>query len=62
MLLALKLTIRIIARGDMVGINSGSELEKFCKINNVVTMLNDMKDFSCIDLKCSVMFFFKSCC
>ena len=29
---------------------------KFCKINNVVTMLNDMKKFSCLDLKCSVMF------
>ena len=23
-------------------------------------MLNDMKDFCCLDLKCSVMFYFKS--
>ena len=30
-------------------------LEKFCKINNEVTMLNDKKDFCCLDLKCSVM-------
>ena len=27
------------------------------KNNDVVTMLNDMKDFCCLDLKCSVMMF-----
>ena len=34
----------------------GRGLERFCKINKVVVMLNNMKDFSCLDLKCSVMF------
>ena len=34
---------------------AGRGLEKFCKINNEVTMLNDKKDFCCLDLKCSVM-------
>ena len=38
----------------------GTKLERrvdwknFCKINDVVTMLNDMKDFCHLDLKCSV--------
>ena len=36
---------------------AGRGLEKFCKIDNVVTMLNDMKDFCCLDLKCSVLFY-----
>ena len=31
-------------------------LEKVCKINNVVSELNDMKAFCCLDLKCSVCF------
>ena len=30
------------------------------KNNNVVTMLNDMKDFCYLDLKCSVIFCFTS--
>ena len=33
-------------------IGAGRELEKLCKINNVVAMLNDVKDFCCSDLKC----------
>ena len=37
---------------------AGRGLAKLCKINNVVTMLNDMKDFCWLDLKCSVMFCF----
>ena len=37
-------------------IGAGRGLEKFCKINNVVTMLNDLKDFCCLDLEYSVMF------
>ena len=49
LLLALKLAIRIIGRGDMVGIKmeSGGSWKKVSKINNVVTMWNDMKDFCC---------------
>ena len=39
---------------------SGRGLAKFCKINSVVTMLNGMKDFCCLDLKCSFMFCFTS--
>ena len=39
---------------------SGKGLEKFCKINSVVTMLNDLKNFCCLHLKCSVMFCFAS--
>ena len=35
---------------------AGGELEKFCKINDVVTMFNDIKGFCYLDLKCSVMF------
>ena len=31
-------------------------MERFCKIDNVVTLLNDMKGFCCLDLKFSVMF------
>ena len=38
------------------------ELEKFCKINNVVMMLKDMKDFCCLDLKCSAVFCFTTFC
>ena len=33
----------------------GGSWKIFCKINNVVTMLNDMRDFCRSDLKCSVM-------
>ena len=46
----------------MVGtkIETGRELEKKCKIKNVVTILNDIKVFCCLDLKCSVMFCFTS--
>ena len=46
-------------------IEAGRELENFCKTNTVVTMLNDindMKDFCCLDLKCSVMFRFTTFC
>ena len=39
---------------------SGRGLAKFCKINNVVTMLNGMKVFCCLDLKYSFMFCFTS--
>ena len=41
-------------------IETGRGLEKLCKINNVVAMLNEMKNFCCLDLKCSVMFCFTS--
>ena len=44
------------------GWNKGERLEKFVKINNVVTVLNDMKDFCCLDLKCSAMFCFSTFC
>ena len=43
-------------------IGAGSELEKLCKINNMVTMPNDMKDFCCLDLKCPVMICFPTFC
>ena len=39
---------------------SGEGVGRICKINNVVTMLNDMKDFGSLDLKCSGMFCFTS--
>ena len=41
----------------MVGIKleQGWGWRNFCKINNVVTMLNDINDFCCLDLQCSVV-------
>ena len=35
--------------------HGSKELGRFCKTNNLVTMLNDMKHFCYLDLKCSVM-------
>ena len=32
-------------------------METFYKIDNMVIMLNDMKKFCCLDLKCSVLFY-----
>ena len=45
----------------MVEIKSerGGSWKNVCKINNVVTKLNDMKHFCCLDLKCSVIFCFQ---
>ena len=31
-------------------------LKKFSKINNVVNVFNNLKDFCCLDLKCYVLF------
>ena len=56
----LKLTIRIIERGGMVGIKL--VLEKFWKINNVFNLSNDIKDFCWLDLICSVMLCFTIFC
>ena len=55
-LLALKSTIRIIGRDDMVGIKLEwvGGWKNFRKINNVVNVSNDMKDFCCLDLKHSM--------
>ena len=39
-------------------IGAGRGLKKFSQINNVVTVLNDMKYFCCLDLKRSVKFYF----
>ena len=57
LLLALEITIRIIIRGGMVGIKleRGGGWKNFCKIN-VVNMLNNMKDFCCLDLKYTIVF------
>ena len=35
-----------------VKIGAERGLENSCKINNVVTILNDMKNVCCLDLKC----------
>ena len=41
-------------------IRAGWELKKLSKTDNVITLLNDIKDFCCLDLKRSVMFCFTS--
>ena len=43
-------------------IGAGRGLEKLCKISNVLTILNDVKDFCCLDLKSSLMFCFTTFC
>ena len=48
--------MKIIGRRDMVG--TKLEWGGGGNNDNVVTMLNDMKDFCCLDLKCSAMFCF----
>ena len=54
--LALKLTIKIIGRVDMVGtkMELGGGWKKFAKL----IMLIDMKDFCCLNLKCYVVLFY----
>ena len=45
----------------MVGLKleRGKDWKNF---NNVVNVFNDMKDFCCLDLKCSVMSYFAIFC
>ena len=52
LLLALKLTIIIIERDDMVGRKwSREEVGNYLQNNDVVTMLNDIKDiWTCLNL------------
>ena len=65
-LLALKLTIRITAMGDMVGIKSGRG-EKYGEKYSKLIMCHyvkwyEMKYFCCLDLKCFVMFCLTTFC
>ena len=51
----------------MVGIKlerggGGGGVEKFSKVNNEVNVFNDIKDFCCLNLKCSAMFCFTIFC
>ena len=52
LLLALKLTIRIIERDDMVGRKwSRERVGNYLQNNDVVTMVNDIKDiWTCLNL------------
>ena len=38
-------------------IRAGWELKKLSKTDNVITLLNDIKDFCCLDLKRYVLFY-----
>ena len=53
LLLVLKFTTRITVRRDMVGtkLERRGGFEKFCKINNVVSMLNNIKSFFLLRFK-----------
>ena len=62
-LLALKLIIRIIGRGwyGWNDIGAVRELKK-CRKINMVNVFSDMKVICCLDLKCSVIFYFTFFC
>ena len=62
--LALKLTTRIIGSDDMaeIKLELGRGGKKLCNINNVVTIINDITNFCCLDLKCSIMYCFATFC